>query len=642
MKQKESANMDKKNVIYIIGVHGIGEQRKNETVLPIINGFARIRQCQQEGEGGKTKQEKHPYRPLTQGMLTSQQASTPWIEFSGIPCEPDRECPLAFIGRKLEDDDPSCGSNFRFVDLHWADIMQNHFDKAGQPVETWTQSLVDRLKLRGLEKHENYFWIPELLESMRRGILPVKKLLSLKQRLLTGTNDQLTDTIFNRFLGDAQLYGEYTVTRSQASFRFHETLANVHAAHLEEQNKNPEVGAPRYVVVAHSLGSIMSFDALLYAHAKKNTNTRGLSVLDLNEVMLPGYQSITNPKANLPRMDWVEYVDTFITLGSPIDKYLTLWWMNYEHLIEDDWLDDELVSQRDVKKIQHYNYCDEQDPVGHELDTAYSPTTKAVHAVFDKKEDAVFMRYGTAGVAHIKYWDDLPLLRRIMNKAIDRKDDEPTKASSCEVDWFSQSAYLKTLVWSYFAIPSIGLVLTLILFFWGMYGISNDPINLLAASVGTLGGIAVFGISLSSMGLMIRWRQLARCARTRRQENYTEKDKKARKRMERMIRKVIYFAPLFWIVVSILTWKYLPPMQEMVTNAIYFALFGAILISSLNLYWFIAMKIRLNKVKWLPAFFKKLESEETAKFIPDYSLDYRAYIESDPTRPGKSKKKKSV
>jgi hypothetical protein len=631
------ANMDKKNVIYIIGVHGIGEQRKNETVLPLINGFARIRQCQQQDDN-QGKKEKHLYRPLTQGMLTSQQASTPWIEFSGIPCEPDRECPLAFIGRKLEDDDSSCGSNFRFVDMHWADIMQNHFEKAGQPVETWTQSLVDRLKLRGLEKDENYFWIPELLESMRRGILPVKKLLSMKQRLLTGTNDQLTDTIFNRFLGDAQLYGEYTVTRSQACFRFHETLATVHAAHLEEQNNNPEIGDPRYVVVAHSLGSIMAFDALLYAHAKKKANDKGLEILDLDEMSIPGYQSITNLAEELPRMDWVEYVDTFVTLGSPIDKYLTLWWMNYEHLIEDDWLDESLVSQRDVKKIKHFNYCDEQDPVGHELDTAYSRTSKAVHAIFEKEEDAVFMRYGTAGVAHIKYWEDMPLLRRIMNKAIDRKDEAVADNDTCDIDWFSKSAYFRTLVGSYFAIPSIGLFLTLILLFWGMYGITNDPINLMATAVGIIGGIAVFGLSISSMGLMIRWRQLARGARTRRQENYTEKDKKARKRMEFVIRNIIYLAPFFWIGVAFSPWEqHISISDPLIKTGIDFALFGAILISSLNLYWFIAMKIRLNKVKWVPKLLRKFENEEKAKFVPDYRLDYRTYIESDLTRPIRKK-----
>ncbi|HHC74364.1 MAG TPA: hypothetical protein ENK78_04775, partial [Thiothrix sp.] len=450
----------KKTVTYIVGVHGIGEQRKNENILPIINGFARVRQAQRDSEN------LHHYKkvsdgacPLTQGMLSSQQSKTPWIEFENIPSTPPNQAQtnnsdsnslndlentkhaetvnnkaetrhedktLRFLGHTV--DECELGKNFRFVDLHWADIMQSHLDIAGQEVETWTQALIDRLKLRDLDKDEQYGWIPQLLISMRNGILPVKRLFDAKQRLLTGTQNQFSDTIFNRFLGDAQLYGEYRTTRDQAIFRFHRTLAEVHEAHCEEQANNPHLGNPRYIILGHSLGSIMSFDALLYAHGinKPNEDDPSQINLDLSKLNLSMYCDLKDEKQgkHLPDLSWIEYVDTFISLGSPIDKYLILWWTNYEHLVDTSWLNTNLKTCRATKKIKHYNYCDEQDPVGHELDTAY--TADVVNSLFEKKEDVIFMRYGIPGVAHIKYWDDVPLLQHIMQTAIDQDTEQTT------------------------------------------------------------------------------------------------------------------------------------------------------------------------------------------------------------------------
>jgi hypothetical protein len=637
----------KKPVTYIIGVHGIGEQRKNENILPIINGFARVRQAQYNVIKGD-KKINQGVCPLTQGMLSSQQASTPWIEFAGISSSPvnaEDKSFQPFIGNTV--DENNLGDNFRFVDLHWADIMQSHFDVAGQNVESWTQALIDRLKLRGLDNDQQYGWIPELLNSMRRGILPIKHLLDLKQRLFTGTPNQLNDTAFNRFLGDAQLYGEYRTTRDQAVFRFHKTLAKVHAAHCAEQEKNPNLGEPRYIILGHSLGTIMSFDALLYAHGanKPNENDPSQINLDLAQLDLRMYCDVKDDKQgeNLPDLSWIKYVDTFISLGSPIDKYLILWWTNYKHLIDRSWLDDDLTAYRKTHKIQHYNYCDEQDPVGHELDTAY--TADVVTTLFEIKEDVVFMRYGIPGVAHIKYWNDIPLLSHIVKVAIDRETQEANKvdviiqrikkADSTEfvenienapvasndeqdqqtaaelpksektnLDWFKPSAYMSTLFWSYSAIPLLGLGLASIFFMLWYYNVYFSMNNsYITGGLALFASFVIFMIMLRNMSLMIKWRQLMREARENKHERADgislRQKHPVESRLVWSVRFIIFTAPIIWIVFIVIFHQNFD-LNHFWTIYLYVFSTGAWLLSTLNMIWFSTMKVRLAPEKLLP------------------------------------------
>ncbi|MGV6808395.1 MAG: hypothetical protein ACWA5U_00810 [bacterium] len=650
----------KKTVTYIIGVHGIGEQRKNENILPIINGFARVRQTQRDnGQQHHNKKLSDKVSngacPLTQGILSSQQSKTPWIEFENIPSQPPKpknnnkqneiindktetryeDKTLRFMGHTVDECD--LGKNFRFVDLHWADIMQSHLDIAGQEVETWTQALIDRLKLRDLDKDEQYGWIPQLLISMRNSILPIKWLLEAKQRLLTSTQNHFSDTVFNRFLGDAQLYGEYRTTRDQAIFRFHRTLAEVHHAHCEEQANNPHLGNPRYIVLGHSLGSIMSFDALLYAHGANKPNQEDPSQihLDLTKLDLSMYCDLKDKGQgeNLPDLSWISYVDTFISLGSPIDKYLILWWTNYKHLIDTSWLDTNLKHCRETQKIKHYNYCDEQDPVGHELDTAY--TANVVKSLFEKEEDIVFMRYGMPGVAHIKYWDDVPLLQHIVQTAIDQDSDytaaktntimdrakvlstqpkqthisetgeinlDTTKTENTTVEWFKPMAYARTLFWSYAAIPSLGLLFASLFFMLGYYNIVQHEYYV-SGVLAFITSLVIFFIMLRGMVLMVKWRQLMR--ETRKMRHDKEKGKNPRKktlteeRMEQIAKFIIYVTPCIWLSL-VLVYHHYFILDSFWTIYLYVLVIGATILSTLNMACFIHMKWYLSPDQLIP------------------------------------------
>ena len=124
---------------------------------------------------------------------------------------------------------------------------------------------------------------------------------------------------------------------------------------------------------------------------------------------------------------------SFVTLGSPIDKFLMLWWLNYRYLLKSCvWCE---LSR--AEKISHFNYCDDLDPVGHNLDVARR--TNAYKAVFESEEDIVFSRYRVPGAAHNEYWGDQDLFKWILTRAVDATtiNDRPA--------WFKYDAYRKVL-----------------------------------------------------------------------------------------------------------------------------------------------------------------------------------------------------
>lgn len=425
------------HVRYVIAVHGIGDQRKNETVLDVINRFAEIRR-------GVTKRQKGD--PLTLGVLSSQTANInpltgkpwPWIEFEGIPRTPP--APGAklppFLGRHVINSD---GDNIRFVDIHWAKIMRDQFPEVGQDVASWSSSLIERLK----NNPDCPKWALRLLTIMRKAVSLVQKVMNLKF-------PSLAVKIFNDFLGDVQLYGEYGPCRGQGVRKFHELMGEAQAAHNLEQAERKKMGKTpkeaRYTIIAHSLGTIMSLDALLYACADP---ARGLN-------QGPHFEGYLKEKEKQDPLDstkeWITNVDSFVTLGSPIDKYLVVWWLNYEYLIQDSWI---IMPKRDDKehKIRHFNYSDEQDPVGGELDVA--STAPAIDRLFRNEKDVVFTRYPIPAVAHVEYWNDLPLFKEILDRAVDSAAQETERSKGLKI--FKLSAYLHALRVNYFYIP---------LFFW--------------------------------------------------------------------------------------------------------------------------------------------------------------------------------
>jgi hypothetical protein len=460
---------------YIIVVHGIGEQKLNQTATEVVHRFAEVRW-----------KDRHPnvdprkYQILLPADLSGQSvrrrgAGHGWSEFNGIPVDPADDT-YAFDGKPATD---TSGRNFRFVDLHWQHILQWHQKEYASPAEKWGPAVLERIgEEKGMVPKG---WIPEwatpLLSSIVKTAVPVKKLLSWRY-------PDLTKLMFDDYLGDVHLYGDYARTRGKAVRHFHVILDEIHLRDfinwsLYEKRGGDHYEPPVYTIFAHSLGSIMSFDALVYAYAREDIRDGSESAHHTSPSLpFPGYTEAAEPEREtwvglitrlrdevetgpdlrskylsitekykdnkgfpvVPPLVWRDCVKHFITVGSPIDKYHVIWFQNYLHMglrrkddklaeghrtfaeFAEDWAKGWLGQPQGEGTIVHYNLCDEQDPVGHHLDVAQA--CENYGKIFNTSmpvayRDVVFRRYAVPGVAHVKYWEDGDLFKGIVKEVID-------------------------------------------------------------------------------------------------------------------------------------------------------------------------------------------------------------------------------
>lgn len=520
---------------YIIVVHGIGEQRHNETTVEVVNRFATARARAKPGS---------PYAALLPASLSSlsmrrKGGGHGWSEFKGIPSDPPPPIgPLiAFDGTRAT---TTSGKNFRFVDMRWADILQSHHGVYGASTKQWTASLLARLQPPFTPVEVSEPWVMPLLKEMKQTLLPI-------QGLLKWYAPAVEKIIYQDVIGDIHLYGDYVRTRGQAVRRFHAQLDQIHLrdyiqwCRFERTGKDESYVPPVYTIIAHSLGSVLSFDALVYAFAKESIR-EGSDRHESGSLPFPGYTeqeeseheswlglladlrkpprdtslphpqenwarlsacyarfrksygirppSMDSPRASdLPLLLWRDHVKHFITLGSPIDKFLVLWHHNYRHMgpihysAKDAWYAgwlDETITHR----ITHYNVCDEQDPVGHHLDVARN--CSAYNKVFRTDirvtyRDVVFRRYAVPGLAHVQYWKDQDLFDRLISEVIDerparqadatRSDAKSHLGQLVEKQFFEVAGvYNMALAWAYGRVPLIASVTTGLLLSYGWIG----------------------------------------------------------------------------------------------------------------------------------------------------------------------------
>jgi hypothetical protein len=378
----------------------------------------------------------------------------------------------------------------------------------GQSFAGWSAGLIERLT----HEDKSRGWVRDLLVHMRAGLVPVQAVLALRLR-------QVTRVVFDDFLGDVQLYAEHAPTRGAAVRRFHDVMARIDAQHAGER--------PQYTIVAHSLGTVLSLDALAFAHSRQRSRAAVAASGDPQVFHLPGYHD----GGELPEVDWALRVDNFVTLGSPIDKFLLLWPQAWGVYGDPAWLDPEFVARRPAR-IRHLNYCDEQDPVGHELDLAHS--APVVRALFEQVEERVYARYVLPGVAHVGYWRDDALFRRIVDIAVDGR--APAQASA--VSWFSNGAFFGVLLTSSVALPVLGWLVATILCAYMLSAIkANDYAGVLLYL--TLCSVTVAG-TIWLGHLMVMWRQVLHLKRVRPVASL------ARTLWRVLFRVMIYGTPPLW------------------------------------------------------------------------------------------------
>jgi predicted ribosomally synthesized peptide with SipW-like signal peptide len=498
----------------------MGEARKNETAIDVVSRFAEARS-------------PRPWPPpddvLTLGNAfgdgrydapaggcrfdVPRPDGLPWVEFEGIPWDPGRPPNGPFLGRANPTGD---GTNLRFVDLHWGDLLADDYPHVGQDPNAWANGLLGRLIRRDADLRENRgrpglpFWSIRILEVLRETIALVHGFTRLRAQ-------ELDDLVFTKYLGDVQVYAEYAHNRGRAVRRFHEHLDRLERAH-DERERSRSDGPPRparYSVIAHSLGTVLSFDALLYARARMAFRT-GLAG-GVPNFPFPGYvtdaerdrlrqaaRAARGARETLPDelsfldTNWARRVDTFTTLGSPVDKFLFIWWLNYQYLGSAAWVSDSDPGRR----ILHFNYSDEQDPVGHRLEEVAK--TPAYGAVFRSGADVVFNRYALPGLAHVQYWKDLDLFRWILKVAVDRPPD-PGPAPA----WFDPKVYRRVLLLSYTVVPWL---VVLVLAFGTTWAWFTDSVHSAALISVGLYFVGLAGRHL--IDLVLWWRQLLRAKAT--------------------------------------------------------------------------------------------------------------------------------
>ncbi len=206
---------------YIVVVHGIGEQKLNETTTPVVHRFAEVRQEKTQGH----------YKNLLPSYLSAQSVKQGgkghgWSEFNGIPVAP----PDKGQGERNKFDGTldSSGQNFRFVDIAWQHILKRHQEHYASPVEQWAPALLARLTNHppkgtdenGEEKDWLLPWALPVLKSVVTVALQAKKALAFKY-------SDLVKRIFDDFLGDIHLYGDYSRTRGKAVRHFHVILDEI-------------------------------------------------------------------------------------------------------------------------------------------------------------------------------------------------------------------------------------------------------------------------------------------------------------------------------------------------------------------------------------------------------------------------------
>lgn len=478
--------------IFIV-VHGIGEQKPLTTLTPVINRFAAW-QFKDSKAISKFKTLEVVTRTQLLNMADFDPEKPPFYQFPDLKFYSNTPSQGTFEAFNQRLDLPNAAkpqtSDILFTELYWADLLNHNRNLAGAGMSVWTDSLIQKVVTNQKKSTPVTYFLKA-----------IKGLLGPLQFLMKWRDPKLEDLVVNRFLGDVQMYAEHAGTKKRAIKRFNDVLKI-----CQEQNPDADIH-----IIAHSLGSVLTMESICRA-ARRNLH-------------------------NWLKPNWLKQVTTVVTLGSPIDKFLTIWEPKYE------WLDNS-VSINLNQKINHLNFADEQDPVGHQLDIFRQ--TKAYKNLFLCKDDQVFTRYVIPGVAHNLYWTDQPLFERIFNQALRPKADQGSVFPS-----FKPISYLGVLSITYLLLPLIYAIL--------MGKLLKDcfPTLVLPPEILTIGHwlktywphAIMLGIFCHLNLLLIKWRQFTGV------KTSVTKDKKRPLRKQRTLIgwavRVLMLAPIILFILQV-------------------------------------------------------------------------------------------
>ncbi len=362
----------------IVGVHGMGDQSRNDFAQCLARLFAR-------------------YDAKRQGSICQATQLPMGLWDAGKSAVEDHAIGFVSTGTNtwLED--------FAFAEVYWADLPRD-LEKQGYRLEEskrWTASVVDRLAQRDKatrEKLTETFGAHglQMATAMLEEIAETVRILQmiLKLPIAAGLAKYNFAQILEIYMGDVQQVADFCGQRARFLERFFKRMEALAA----ETGKDAKIH-----IIAHSEGSVVAFLGLLYAlleNPEKYDSTKHL--LDLSQFDL----------------SWIKRVESFSTLGAPIDKHLILWpdlFFRFTKAAQGEkW-------KTLAQPIRWRNYYDFADPVGFNLDTARSELERWSCTAFEFKQehDHGFRRYLIPGKAHVDYFEDDKLFKHVIKDAVE-------------------------------------------------------------------------------------------------------------------------------------------------------------------------------------------------------------------------------
>lgn len=338
----------------VVAVHGIGDQTRFSTPQQVLARF-----CQYHGAVAAVPLGSF-HNP--DGMLT------------------------------LTTDYPPPLQDFVFAEVYWAPVprqvvIEGHELEGTQP---WVRTLIGRVQRGAMTRERldkrDFEMIEQVLKEMLETISVLDRVFYLTGRLgifYFDLNKVLVD-----FLGDVQIVTEFKDSSLAILKIFNEQLEKVHRQYPDGD----------IYFIAHSEGTVVTLLGLL--HAMCDPTALGTS---------GGAAAATS---------WLRNVRGLMTIGSPIDKHLTLWPELFASFRK--------PQRHPEQPIEWRNYFDYGDPIGFELDEARrrfveKPGWEDVFH-FGSKQDHGFARYPFPGKAHNDYWHDQGVFGHFIEDVVHKGD----------------------------------------------------------------------------------------------------------------------------------------------------------------------------------------------------------------------------
>lgn len=394
----------------IVAVHGIGQQKRFETVRSVATRMAGVETLRARGLGEPVVPQPLGYFHSDVKRLTSVCLVDDLDVLKGMD--------LASIG---------------FAEVFWADVPEDVVKEGNTLDETkaWARTVVARanaLCKRAQADPANNWIVPpdfslagEVLDEIIDAVYVLENLTFLAKK--AGLFNFNLQKVLVDYIGDVQLVTEFTYYRNEIVGRFHQAMESI-----RQQCSKANPKGVRIHIVAHSEGTVVSFLGMLQAMSLKRF-TPGDPARNIDACV----EDLTD----IP--DWLRHVHGFMTIGSPIDKHLLLWerlWTKLQPNLAN--------TKLSPAQIRWRNYYDYGDPVGFELDSARLWLAHVKCSSFQfcgcKKchHDIGFARYFLPGEAHNEYWNDGAVFEHFIREVVKTPTEQASPPPSRRyVLWFS-------------------------------------------------------------------------------------------------------------------------------------------------------------------------------------------------------------